>query len=83
MLVLQHKPCGHAGLLVTRQVGLAVVLALPAPIRRLGFSDVKKDGMFEFFRAIHHEIDGSPLDGDCWASARSSKVRALAAEAGS
>ena len=39
----------HAGLLVTRQVGLAIVLAFPALIRRLGFSDVEKDGVFEFF----------------------------------
>ena len=53
----------HAGLLVTRQVGLAIVLAFPAPISRLGFSDVEKDGVFEFFWAIHHEIDGRSLMG--------------------
>ena len=57
------QACAHAGLLVTRQVGLAIVLAFPAPISRLGFSDVEKDGLVELFRAIHHEIDGRPLMG--------------------
>ena len=53
----------HTGLLVTRQVGLAIVLAFPAPISRLCFSDVEKDGLLELFWAIHHEIDGRPLMG--------------------
>jgi hypothetical protein len=51
------------GFAIGGEIGLAVVLTLPASISGFGFPHIKKKWMFKVGRTIQHEINGGSAMG--------------------
>ena len=51
------------GFAIGGEIGLAVVLTLPALISGFGFPHIKKKWMFKVGRTIQHEINGGSAMG--------------------
>ena len=51
------------GFAIGREIGLAIVLAFPAPIGGFGFPHVQQQWMVKVGRAVQHEIDGGSAMG--------------------